>query len=238
MSSRLSNFVGWSSNILRYNGLLILCWRWLQRGWRPLGTLELVTFLQKDLTQPLIDVKALDGLTITLATVFDIESLVKLMKERQNILGVAETKGIEDLVLSRFQRGSLCFLGKIGPKIIHYNWTSFNWEQSLGGRFVLLKPDEAFCLDAFTLREWRGKGVYPAAHYRMLQVLQQKGYQKAYTLVDADNRSSQKTHYRQAWKALGTALCFTPHGTSQGRIWRIKGKLARFLEKNPDAANP
>lgn len=239
MSSRLSNFIRWSGNILRYNGLLVLFWQWLRRGLRPLGTLDLVTFFQKDLTQPLIDVKARDDLTIALATVNDIDSLMKLMTERQKILNVAQVKKFESLILSRFQKGSLCLLGKIGKDIIHYNWTSFLWEESMGGRFVHLKPDEAFCLDAFTLREWRGKGVYPAAQYQMLLVLQEKGYRKAYTLVDTDNTSSKKPHYRQGWKTFGTVLCFTPRGTSQGRIWRIKGKLARFLEKeSPDAANP
>jgi hypothetical protein len=199
----------------------------------------LVTFFQKDLAQSLNEPKAPQGLTITLATVSDIPSLVNLMKERQKILEVDEVNIFEDLVLSRFQRGGLCFLGKIGQEIIHYNWTSFNWEESLGGRFAHLKPDEAFCLDAFTLKEWRGQGVYPAALYRMLQTLQEKGYRKAFTLVDTDNKSSIKPHYRQGWKPFGTVLCFTPRGTSKGRIWRINGDLSSLLEEQiPDWPTP
>jgi hypothetical protein len=231
MNSRLFNFIRWMGNTLRYNGLMVLSWRLLRRGFRSLGNLKMVTFFLKDLTQPLNEVIARVDLTITLATESDIEPLVKLMKERYKHLDNDLAKKFESLFLYRLQRGGLCFLGKIENEIIHYNWVSFNRNNSLEGRFVDLRPDEALCLDAFTLREWRGKGIYPAAHYRMLQILQAKGYRKAYALVDTDNKSSKKPHFRQGWKPFGTVLCFTPQGSSKSRVWRIKGNPTRFLEE-------
>jgi RimJ/RimL family protein N-acetyltransferase len=236
MSSKVSNFFRWSKNILTYNGWGILCWRILQRSLKAIGRLEVVTFFERDLTQPLNDLIFREKVNFSITALSDVPTLVRLMNERQKIR-LDDTKiEFNKLVLSRFERGSLCFSGKINSEIIHYNWVSFNSEESLGGRFVHLNPDEAFCLDAFTVREWRGKGVYPAAQAWMLRTLQEKGIGKAYTLIDADNSSSRKPHTRQGWKPIGTVLCFTPTGASRGFIWRLKGNLSRFLEKRNPAA--
>jgi len=231
MASRWLNFFRWASNICRYNGLLILFWRLLRRALHSLGTLELVTFFEKDLTQPLQEVRPPQGIIAGLATASDISSLVKLMEERNKMIQPGGMKEFENFILSRFQKGGLCFLGKIGEKIVHYNWISFNWEQTLKARTLRLKTDETYCLDAFTLREWRGKGIYPFIHYQALRHLKGKGVRMAYTLVDADNKSSKKTHYLQAWKALGTVLSFIPRGAARGWIFPIMASQTRFLER-------
>jgi hypothetical protein len=230
MGSKWLNFFRWTGNILRYEGLWVLSWRLLRRALRPLGNMELVTFFEKDLTQPLREVRPSQGIVVSLARPSDIDTLVKLMEERHRIIEPEITKEFKKLVLSRFQRGGLCFLGKTTEEeIVHYNWVSFNREQTLEGRMLHLEPDEAYCLDAFTLREWRGHGIYPFLHYHALRVLKENGIRKAYTLVDADNKSSQKTHVLQAWKPLGTVLSFIPRGASRGLIFHTKASLSRFL---------
>lgn len=229
--SRWLHFFQWTGNILRYDGFLILVWRLLRRTLRPLGNLELVTFFEKDLTQPLREVRPAWGIMAGLATASDIGVLVKLMEERHKMVAPDRIKKSENMVLSRFQKGRLCFLGKTGGEIVHYNWISFNREETLTGRTLRLKADEAYCLDAFTLREWRGRGIYPLVHYQALRHLKEKGIKTAYTLVDADNNSSKKNHVLHAWKALGTVLSFIPRGAARGWIFPIKTSLSRFLKR-------
>lgn len=231
IGQKLHHFFRWTTNILRYNGLRVLLWRLLQRSLLRFGRLELVTFFKRDLTQPLREIQDRVGLTIARATESDLKSLAVLMGERNKIKKVEEEGMVQPLAQSRFQKGNWCFLGKIGVEIIHYNWISFQGDESLPGHFLQLEKDEAYCLDAFTLREWRGKGIYPAVHYHALHILQQKGFRKAYTLVDLDNKASRKTHHLHGWKAIGTVLCFTPRGASKGWIWPNYKALARFLEK-------
>ncbi len=226
--TRLQNFYHWAVNIFHFDGLLALFWRLICRGFRPLGILELVTIFERELEPPLQEIKAKVDLAVALAEKSEIESIIKLGEER-------ETKGrkakIRNLILNRFQKGSLCFLGKIGTEIVHYNWISFNWEESLAGRFLHLKENEAFFLDAFTPEKWRGEKIYPAVQYHIFHYLKQIGYRKVFTLVDIDNRSSKKTHYFHGWQTIGLVLCFTPRGAAKGWVWRIRGNVAPFLEK-------
>lgn len=231
MIRRIRNFFHWILTTFRYRGLFGAVWQLIRRTFRPFGNLECVTFLQRDLTLPLGEAKARGSLTITLAAESDIDPLIRLMAGRFRNLEKEKMGETKDLILRRFQKGSLCFLGKIGEEIIHYNWVSFNREESLGGRFMNLREDQAYCLDAYTQEKWRGQGVYPVAHYRMLDYLRQRGIRKAFTLIDTDNRPSKKIHALHGWKAFGAVLCFTPKGTSQGWVWRIKGNLDHFLEK-------
>src|SRR4030042_1764109 len=226
--TRLKNFFRWAANIFCYNGLLALFWRLICRGFRPLGILGLVTFYERELDQPIQEIKAKVNLAVAPADKSEIESVIKLAEERET---KEQKANVRNLILNRFQKGSLCFLGKIETEIVHYNWISFNWEESLAGRFLHLKENEAFFLDAFTQEEWRGKKIYPAVQSHLFHYLKQRGYRKDYTLVDTDKRPSKKNHFFNCWKPLGTVLCFTPRGAAKGWVWRIRGTLTPFLEK-------
>lgn len=237
MIARFQNFFNWAGQILRYNGPMVLLWRLLQRAVHHFGRLELVTIFKKDLSQPLKEVEGPPGITIAQAAESDVEALLRRMGERFRTQDMLKLKEYEDLIRRRIQKGSLCFLGKMGGEIIHYNWITFNWDESLGGRFLHLQDDEALCLDGFTPEKWRGKGVHPVVHYQMLYFLQQNGYRKAFTLVDTDNKSSKKTHHLQGWLTLGVVLCFTPRKASKGWIWTLKGNLSDFLKDQPPASS-
>jgi hypothetical protein len=235
MTSRLQYLFKRCGEFFRYNGLMGLLWQLLQRGVQRFGELDLVTFFVKDLSQPIKEVKKPANLTITLATESDIEPLFELLRDQHKTWEFSRMKEYQDLVLRRLQRGCLCFLGRTGQEIIHYNWISFHWERSWGGRFMHLKNDEAYCLDGFTSDRWRGKGIHPTVHYQMLHYLRQHGYLKAYTIVKTDDRSSKKTHQLFDWSTLGIIFCFTPRGASKGWILTLKGDLADFLkEQIPD----
>jgi len=215
----------------------ILLWRMLRMCIFPLGVMGLTTFCEKDLTQPLREIRAKVPLNIGQATESDIEQLVTLTKIRygpaKNMLGQYKNRGIRDTILERFQQGHRCFVGKIGTEIVHYNWVFFHRKESVAGtgRFITLRDDEALMDDAYTAEACRGKAIHTAVHNQMLLFLQQTGYRKAYTVVNSDNKSSQKTHRRLGWKISGTMFYFIPRGTEKAWICPINGTLIPFAEE-------
>lgn len=226
---------------LRYDGFPALLWRAIKVCLFRLGNPGMVNLCQKDLTQPMEEVKAKVELTVCQASQSDIDQLATLVSIRygptKNLEWYSKL-GIRDTILQRFRWGHKCFVGKIGPEIVHYNWIFFRWGESIPGEgcFIHLKDDEALMDDSFTVERWRGRGIHTAVHNGMLLFLQQKGYRRAYTIVGINNKSSKKTHNRIGWEFSGTMLYFIPRGNKKVRIWRIKGILEPFIyERTPSS---
>ncbi len=230
-----------ATETLRYEGIHILLWRAVITFLSPLGSVGLVTFYQRDLTQPLKEILAKVEITICQAPESDVDHLVTLVARRYGPLKNLQwysKLGIRDTILQRFRRGQRCFVAKIGTQIVHYNWIFFHWEESVAGtgRHIHLTHNEALCNDGFTIEAWRGKSIHTAVNNQMLRFLQQTGYRRAYTVVATDNKSSQKALHRVGWEPSGIMLYFIPHGAEKARIWRIKGTLDPFVRERIPAA--
>lgn len=222
--------------IICYEGPHFLLWRALVKALSPWGSLGLINLYRKDLAPPLDRIPMKLDLTACQATESDIEQLARLISVRYGRReGDAFLTGqdIRQRIVELFRRGHRCFLGKIGKEIVHYNWIFFHWNESVSGtgRFVRLRDDEALLNDAYTSEQWRGRAIHTIVQHHMLFSLQQGGYRTAYTFVSAKNRSSQKTHHRLRWERSGIMLCFIPHGPKEAKIWRIRGTLDPFVEK-------
>ncbi len=218
-----------TADTLRYEGLHILLWRALKLCSRPLGHLELETFYQKDLTEPLKEIRAKADLTVTQATESDIDELTAL-----ELSGTRprpfQDQSIRASIIQRFGRGSKCFVGKIGTEIVHYNWITFHRKKWLAeSYFIHLRDDEAFCHSGYTSEAWRGRNIHAAVNNQMLHFLQRAGYRKAYTNANTDNKSSQKALPRVGWQISGIVFYFIPRGAEKAWIWRINGTLPPVL---------
>lgn len=212
---------------VRYEGLHILLWRLLKLGLSPLGDLGMVSFCRKDLTQPLGETRAKVHLIISQASEADIDQLATLVAKRYGPAWKRKlftTRGIQETIRERFQQGAKCFVGRIGTEIVHYNWIFFPREESSH-----LSDREPLCDDAFTVEEWRGKGIHGAVNNQMLLFLQQSGFRTAYTLVETDNISSQKALQRLGWDFYGTLLHFNPHRSDKVLRWEVRGPLDPFV---------
>ena len=212
---------------LYYEGPHILLWRAMVKCLSPLGYLNLVTFYQKDLCQPLGEIRANAEVQVSQATESDTERLVTLAIGQDppgKARGLNKKRDIEDMILRRFRQGSRCFVGRIGTNIVHYNWIFFHrverWSAGKVSYIHLLGNDEAFCDDAYTVDEWRGRGIHTIVQKQMLLFLKQAGYCRVYTISKSANRSSQKTHRRLGWESCGKMLYFHPRG--QEKAWRRK----------------
>jgi RimJ/RimL family protein N-acetyltransferase len=219
---------------LRYEGPHYVFLRALPFCFSPLGSLGLLDFFQKDLTEPLREIRAKVDITVNQAAESDIDQISKLVERRYSNSGTLEwysKLGVRDTILERFQRGSKCFIAKIGEEIVHYNWIFFHREEVDPGTglFIYLKDDEALCNDGSTSEAWRGKSIHTAVNNQMLCFLQQKGYRKAYTIVASQHKASKKGLYRVGWAYSGTLFYFVFRRTKKCLKWWIRGTLDPFV---------
>ncbi len=222
----------WIRNIIRYEGPHFLLWHLTMKCTRPFGRLRMVNLYQKDLTQPLVQFRPKVYIAIGEATDSDIEQVARIL------LGDPLDKRVEDETYAyqgqvmhmlkniRLKRLK-CFVGKIGNKVIHYNWIGFNKVRSATetGPFVELKKGQAHLNHAETLTSWRGKGIHTVVQNEMLRYLKESGYHTAYTFVSTTKRSSLKTHQRLGWKRTGVIIYFVPRGKERAYIWCVKGSV-------------
>jgi hypothetical protein len=214
---------------LRYEGLLILTWRFLKWCLSPLGYLDLMTFFRRDLTQPLGKIQAKVEFTVGQAVESDIEQLAAMVARRYGP-GLDRLwpyrQGVQDTILERFRSGCKCFVARNGAELLHYNWIFPRWEKAVMGNYrSSLRDDEALCNDGFTEEAWRGKGVHAVVNNQMCRYLQQAGYRCVYTSASTDNKSSQKALHRLGWEFYGIMLYFIPRGSQKTWWRRIKGNL-------------
>ena len=219
---------------LRYEGPHYVFLRALPFCFSPLGFPGLLDFFQKDLTEPLREIRAKVHLTVSQATESDIDQITMLVKRRYAHSGTLEwysKLGVRDTILERFQRGCKCFVAKIGEEVVHYNWIFFHREEVDPGTgvFIYMKDDEALCNDGSTPEAWRGKSIHTAVNNQMLRFLQQTGYRKAYTIVGWQNKSSQKALYRVGWTYSGSLVYFILRRSKKCLKWWIRGSLDPFI---------
>lgn len=222
-------------NILHYEGGYSFIWRIIQYALSHFGTLEMVVFYKKNLDHLIPDFRNRDDLMIEAATNSDIEKLVslkiRLIHPDKKDVGINTINHIRDSILERFKRGNICFIGKIGTEIVHFNWTFFNseeWEPK-AGFIIRLKNNESYNGDAYTVDEWRGKAIHTFVHNHMLLYLQKNGFKSVYGIVNVENKSSRKTLLRHKWESVGTMLYFMPKDGKRAWKWRVNGELYPFV---------
>jgi hypothetical protein len=217
---------------VRYEGLHILLWRILQESLAPLGELGLTAFCRKDLTKPLKEIRAKVDLNISQVTEAEIGQLALLEAQNldpQYLQNPSCVQDIEEIIRSRMQQGAICYVGKVGSEMVHHNWIFFHkWESHLGYT-ANLSDYEAFFGIAFTVPEWRGKGIHGAVNSHMLSVMQQSGFHIVYTRVELHNIASTKGLQRVGWDFYSTLLYFIPKQSDNVYRWEIRGPLDPFV---------
>lgn len=93
----------------------------------------------------------------------------------------------------RFSQGELCWAAKAEEEIVSYVWAAPKRER-VGElcKSIELKEGEIYLYDAFTVPEWRGKGLYPAILSRQLDYFKHKGYERALIFTVEENLASRR----------------------------------------------
>lgn len=113
----------------------------------------------------------------------------------QGSRGIAWLSSIQEgrLIERRLGRGERCFLALHQGRVVSYCWFS---QARVGieevDLTVVVQPDEAYLYDAFTLPQWRGRGLYPALLTRMVREAMEVGCRRAMIFVVEDNLPSRQ----------------------------------------------
>jgi hypothetical protein len=132
----------------------------------------------------------------------------------------------ESDLLNRMNTGCLCVGIFHQEKLAAFSWANLKESTFDGCRFVL-RPNEAYLFDAFTLIEFRGKGLASQARFRVYTELEKHGRTRFYSVTDYFNKPSrrfkEKLGARQLWLGLFVKLFSR---------WTFTFKLKR-LSENP-----
>jgi GNAT superfamily N-acetyltransferase len=170
---------------------------------RPLRRIvELTVLYYMDLRRELTDFRADVTVEISRASRSEVEEAARL------------SPGFRESFLARHDAGLACFVARIDGRVVAYNWTMYSSGED-DGDVIVLGPGEIYTLDAFTVEEWRGRGIHVALLAHMLQAAKEAGYTDAYTLASVLKRGSRKGVARLGW-------------TETGRALRVRGPSGRF----------
>jgi GNAT superfamily N-acetyltransferase len=126
----------------------------------------------------------------------------------------------DHVIRARWRDGHHCLVAKFQGKVVAYDWIAFSAVQEQKYR-IDLRPGDAFCLDAYTVREHRGKGVHYALLRALLGYAVQSGKRRVFTAVSLYNMNSWKAHIRVGWQRLGTIGYFRPYFTLSRLPWLL-----------------
>jgi len=90
-----------------------------------------------------------------------------------------------------FKHGCLCLGLKKEGKLAAFTWSNLK-QMSYAVHSTPLKSDEAYLFDAYTLMDYRGKGIAPYLRYQMYKELAKLGRVKLYSISEYLNKSSIK----------------------------------------------
>lgn len=94
-------------------------------------------------------------------------------------------------LLRKLADGKVCFGVKHDGKLAAFTWANFQ-ECTFHGCPFSLKEDEAYLFDAYTLMEYRGRGLAPFVRYQFYKELTKLGKTRLYSVTDCFNKSANR----------------------------------------------
>jgi GNAT superfamily N-acetyltransferase len=119
--------------------------------------------------------------------------------------------------------GHHCFVARYDGKVIAYDWIAFSPVQEEEYR-IEISPGDAFCLNAYTIPQHRGKGVHFVLLRALLQFAAQAGKSRVFTAVSLFNVRSWKSHVRMGWRRISTLGYFRPNFTFSRVPWQFTAR--------------
>jgi hypothetical protein len=153
-------------------------------------------------------------------------------------------KSPEEL-LRRMERGSRCHAAWHAGEIVSAAWwhPGEAWIEDLDRRF-LLRAEEVYLYDAWTVPRLRGRNITPARSVLTLRHLHEQGFLRAVAFVLPENRPIHRAALEKVgWRRFGTAgfVRIGPAGIefvrARGRAqWRARGRRSASVSGEPPPA--
>ena len=195
------------------------------RAWRvariilsPVMQADIGVLYRKDLTAPLVPSSARVPVEVTLASEADLDEAARLPG--------APHKQRAERFRSWLRRGdNKCFVAKVGPTIVAYDWLCLREVSSDGGYSVVLKDGDVYGHNGYTARGWRGNAILGELQNWWMLFAQQAGYRTAYSWVSAANTRSAKVLRRRGWEVSGTMFLIRERWAERACVWRLSGSV-------------
>jgi len=110
-------------------------------------------------------------------------------EEMETIARVQKYGHTREELLERLQRANQCLGVKQDGVLAAFTWADLSECSSDWWRFPLTE-DEAYLFDAYTLEEFRGKGLAPYMRYACYKALNQMGRDRIYSVSEVFNAPS------------------------------------------------
>lgn len=130
------------------------------------------------------------------------------------LLGLEDMPGIAAIplrtvsykdLLDRLDAGCICVGILHRNKLAAFSWANLQECTFEGSRFAL-KANEAYLFDAFTMLDYRGRGLASRARYKVYTELEKLGRTRYYSITDCFNKPSlrfkQKLGAEKVWLGL------------------------------------
>lgn len=108
-------------------------------------------------------------------------------------------------------------------RLAHVSWL-IGWEEDrrLPVRLVRLEPGESEITTCYTVKRFRGRGLYPFAIRSLCQVARERGMQRIYMITGVKNHASRRGIEKGGLKPCGKVfrLVFPLFPHAEGWIWR------------------
>jgi RimJ/RimL family protein N-acetyltransferase len=229
---RIGEYLKMGIATLRYEGALPLLLRMMRVACQPFGMLLTVSFCHRDLTVPVVAPEAAMGVEVTRLADAQIGELAPVVASQaaKGRPSHTDVESAERRIREKLALGGVCFVATYGGNIINYNWVypGVPWQVWGPIRFEPKAPTDALCDGAFTVEEWRGKGLHGTVHASMLQFLQRSGCTTAYTLLSIDNRSSRKALTRLGYSFGSYVVLIESRRSGRTREVRFGRRIPQF----------
>lgn len=177
------------------------------------GRLNLFSF---KLSRPILEIK----------TGEDAEYSFLNTKSREKAEGLTSLVG-KEIVNTRFNRGEICGVARLNSEVVSYCWVAFQ-QAEVGeiNRTIKLRNNELYLYDAFTLPDYRGRGLFPALLTAILGFAKSQGYSRALIFSLRENRPSVRGIEKAGFSLFQSIYFFKSLGLTLCLSGRIKGKEA------------
>lgn len=113
----------------------------------------------------------------------------------------------EEELTKRLEEGKRCYGLKTEGQMAAFTWVDFK-EFGMRTHRFLLKENEAYLFDAYTLPEHRGKGLAPVVRYYAYERLEAMGKKRLYSITDFFNVPSIRFKKKLGAKIVELRLLF------------------------------
>jgi GNAT superfamily N-acetyltransferase len=114
----------------------------------------------------------------------------------------------------RLRDGQACAIAHHETELVAYCWLSCTpvWVGEIG-RTVIPGPEDVYLYDAFTMPEWRGRGLFSAMIAPLLALARSRHRRRALIFVGAGNRASRRAIERAGFEFV--------HTVSRVELWGL-----------------